>query len=87
MMGPECAVCTAEVKWPSKITYIVDLNEGWCEQCARYGYMIGDQEFCSPAEICTRCKQNYSREAIVKIDLKTGERVCLACTKERSDVV
>jgi len=83
----ECAVCTANIKWPEKLIYIVDLNENWCKQCASHGFIVGDQEFCSPAEICSLCDENYSSKAIVKRDLNTGQRVCLACTKEGKDVL
>ena len=80
-------MCTADVMWPEKLVYIVDLNENWCKQCATHGFTVGDQDYCSPAEICTHCGGNYSSKSIVKRVLHTGERVCLACTKEGKSVV
>ena len=75
----ECEVCQARVIGSFKLVHIIDIDEYWCENCTRHGYLVGDQELCRPATVCDSCECWYTSKGIKHKDEDTGLVSCIDC--------
>ena len=84
---PRCDVCEGLQVGSQKLTSIIDINERWCFGCVTYGYVVGDQNLCIPAEFCDECEDFYSHDGIVKRDEYTGIQSCIDCEEGKGNVI
>jgi hypothetical protein len=82
----KCDVCQRS-SLKSELKIVQDLDEFWCTGCRVHGYLVGDQEFCEPADICNNCEHWYSKNGIKHIDDDTGVVTCVDCFEEDDSVI